>query len=193
MNIRESQLHHLRTLFRSYKRRVLIADCTQAAVLVPFHYHNGLLSLLFTVRSQFVEHHKGEVSFPGGVRTDDDTTPIETALREAEEEIALKRTEVEILGLFDDYQTQTRFTITPVLALISHIETLRPHSPEVESIFLAPASLFLTEPTQIHKSEQYPGEYRTYQYQGNNIWGATATIARDIVQFMASQISQYKE
>lgn len=188
MIILESHLQLLRTLFRSYERRMSNAECTQAAVLVPFHYHNGLLSLLFTVRSQFVEHHKGEVSFPGGVRTSLDTNAIETALREAEEEVALNRSEVDILGLFDDYKTQTGYCITPVVALIQQIQTLQPQPTEVQSLFFAPASLFLTEPTMIHKSEQYQGMYRCYQYQEYRIWGATATIARDIVRFIAHHI-----
>ncbi len=88
-----------------------------AAVLVPLYLHDGGWHVLFTLRTNNVETHKGQVSFPGGRVDPEDTSRVETALREAYEEIGLKREDVLVLGQLDELLTVTQYSITPIVGV----------------------------------------------------------------------------
>ncbi|MCB1795387.1 MAG: CoA pyrophosphatase, partial [Candidatus Competibacteraceae bacterium] len=90
-----------------------------AAVLVPLVDRPEGLTVLLTQRTAHLEHHAGQISFPGGRAEEHDRSPVETALREAEEEIGLHRRSVrEIAGFLDLYQTVTGFLVTPVVGFV---------------------------------------------------------------------------
>ena len=91
---------------------------THAAVLIPLVQKDDGLYILLTKRTDSVEHHKGQISFPGGVYDDGDDSMVSTALREAEEEIGLCSSDVNILGQLDDIHIPTGFVVTPIVGYI---------------------------------------------------------------------------
>ncbi|MDQ2823390.1 MAG: CoA pyrophosphatase, partial [Pseudomonadota bacterium] len=86
-----------------------------AAVLVPLVRRAGGLTMLLTQRTAHLNHHPGQISFPGGRAEAYDSSPIETALRESEEEIGLQRRHTDIIGVLPDYITGTGYRVTPVV------------------------------------------------------------------------------
>lgn len=149
-----------------------------AAVLVPVVTHADP-SLLFTLRPETMRRHAGQVSFPGGRIDPADAGPVEAALREAEEEIALPRAAVEIIGPADLYRTVTNFSVTPVIGLLPPGLPLVPHPGEVADIFEAPLSYLLDPRHQTVRTAHYQGRERHYYeilWEDRRIWGATAAM-----------------
>ena len=91
---------------------------TPAAVLFPIVLHEGGHTVLLTQRTAHLRDHAGQISFPGGRVEAHDRSPMDTALRETEEEIGLARERVEIVGFLPEYRTGTGFRVTPVVALV---------------------------------------------------------------------------
>jgi 8-oxo-dGTP pyrophosphatase MutT (NUDIX family) len=122
---------------------------TEAAVLVPVFGKAGEYHILFTQRSDQVLHHKGQISFPGGARSEVDASLLDTALRESWEEIGLEAKDVEILGELDDTPTTTSsFNISPFVAFIPYPYqfTLNPY--EIKKVFSVPVSALLRKATK---------------------------------------------
>ena len=109
-----------------------------AAVLVPMVWYDDEWHLLFTRRTDTVESHKGQVSFPGGACDEGETTPEQTALREAEEEIGLNPNEVKVLGKLSTLITITYFRVTPVIGVVKWPAVFRVGEHEVARIFTMP-------------------------------------------------------
>jgi len=148
-----------------------------AAVLVPLVARAEGYTVLLTQRTEHLQHHAGQVSFPGGRVEGDDEGILGAALREAEEEIGLAPGYVEPIGLLDDYETVTRFLVTPVVSIVDPGFTLTLDAFEVADAFEVPLS-FLLDPSnhQIHSRIRH-GERRRYyvfEYGDRYIWGATA-------------------
>ena len=158
-----------------------IAELTKnlrlAAVLVPLVEHEDEPSILLTRRADHLDKHSGQVAFPGGKVEDNDDSPIITALREAEEEIGLDRNYVEVAGVLDTYQTGTGFIILPVVGFVRPGFTLTPDANEVADIFEVPARIALHADNYETRSGEWQGrmwDFYSMDYQGYNIWGATA-------------------
>ncbi len=163
-----------------------------ASVLVPLQCANGRWQIVLTRRAMTLRHHAGEVAFPGGMWELGDQFPVDTALRESQEEIALERQYVQVLGLLTPLQTRRKTEVTPVVGLIDHPLELSPNDGEIESIFTVPLDFFLNDQrlrTDIF-SRQDNGNTHShwvpayeYHYQGENyeIWGFTAAV---IVQLL---------
>ncbi len=152
-------------------------DLQLAAVLVPLVEHADEPSILLTRRADHLEKHSGQVAFPGGKVEDSDESPIATALRETEEEIGLDPRHVEIAGVLDTYQTGTGFVILPVVGFVRPGFTLSPDANEVADVFEVPAHIVLTEANWKTDSGEWKGrmwKFYSMDYQGYNIWGATA-------------------
>ncbi len=92
----------------------------RAAVLVPLFEADGEAHLVFTKRSDTVDHHKGQVSFPGGGRDTTDASLLGTALRETEEEVGLKASDVKVLGALDDTVTMSNYVVSPFVVSGEH-------------------------------------------------------------------------
>ena len=90
-----------------------------AAVMVLLYEHSGHEHLLFQVRTHHVEHHKGEISLPGGARDPDDDSLLVTALRETEEEIGVVASDIEVFGRLDDVATRASFVMSPFVGAIT--------------------------------------------------------------------------
>jgi 8-oxo-dGTP pyrophosphatase MutT (NUDIX family) len=156
-----------------------------AAVLVPLVWHADEWHLLFTRRTDIVESHKGQVSFPGGACDEGETTPEETALREAEEEIGIQPDGVKVLGRLANLVTITYFRVTPVVGVIPWPAVFRVGEHEVARIFTMPVS-WLANPTNRWQFD-LPGTGRRrsliafHPYDGELLWGATARMTVDFL------------
>jgi len=150
---------------------------TPAAVLVPLVERAEGYTVLLTQRTAHLEHHAGQISFPGGWAEEEDAGPVETALREAEEEVGLDPRQVEILGTLNRYQTGTGFTITPVVGLVMPPLDLKLDDFEVADVFEPPLT-FLLDPDNFRRDRvEVRGtahEYWAVPWQERYIWGATA-------------------
>jgi 8-oxo-dGTP pyrophosphatase MutT (NUDIX family) len=152
---------------------------TPAAVLVPLVERCGALTVLLTRRTDHLEHHPGQVSFPGGRAEEGDAGPVETALRETREEIGLHSRHVEIAGYLDCYQTVTGFLVTPVVGFVEPDFDLSPDTFEVAEVFEAPLDLILDPDNRRLESIVYKGTRRQFYvlpYKDYYIWGATAAM-----------------
>ena len=156
----------------------------RAGVLVPLFERNGDLYIVLTQRTEEVEHHKRQVSFPGGAMDETDTTILETALREAEEEIGLSRNSVEVLGLLSDFRTSSGFCITPIVAFLPSLPPLSINTIEVSEVFDVPLSFFLDPRNERVDQRKWASKVTDmffYCYGNYEIWGATATMLRSFL------------
>ena len=159
-----------------------------AAVLVPITDH-GEPHLLFTKKTASVPHHRGQFSFPGGIVEQRDASRVETALREAWEEIRLPSSAVEVLGLLDDTETRaTPFIITPVVGIVTGPVDFVPDGREIERVLEVPLrvlrdpGIFRTE-TWERDGEQHPVHF--YRVSDEDvIWGATARIVKQFLDLI---------
>jgi 8-oxo-dGTP pyrophosphatase MutT (NUDIX family) len=154
------------------------ADPIPAAVLVPV-VDRSEPSVILTLRPETMRKHAGQVSFPGGRIDPEDAGPIQAALREAEEEIALPRSAVQVVGLADRYLTVTGFDVTPVIGVVSPDVQLVPQPSEVADVFEAPLAHLLDPANHSVRSAQWQGMTRTYYeiaYRDRRVWGATAAM-----------------
>ncbi len=147
------------------------------------HDLHGEIRLLLTMRSQTVEHHKGQISFPGGVKDPGDSTLAHTALRETEEEVGLPRSRIRLIDMLEPVNTMSSgFLVTPYVGLIAQAHDLitgealllSPH--EIEHPIFAPLSFFFDHP---------PGSFMGlpfYDFEGHRIWGATAVMISRFLQ-----------
>lgn len=160
------------------KQRIVDPKRVSAAVLVPIYEKDGQYHILFIKRTEWVEKHKGEISFPGGVYEVNDGTLLNTALRESAEEISLKPGDVAVLGELDDETSvQTNYIITPFLAFIPWPYEFKVDGRETEEIIEAPIQALMD--IGFSRQELRGNETVTvyqYNYQGRVIWGATARI-----------------
>lgn len=159
-----------------------------ASVLVPLVEHEAGLTVLLTRRTERLQDHAGQVSFPGGSAEQADQGPIETALRETEEETGLTRGFIEVLGFLEGYLTITGYAVTPVVGLVRPGFTLKADPLEVADIFEVPLA-WLCDPgnRQIHHRQLAGREVGYYQfdYKGHTIWGATAAMLAGFVGNLA--------
>lgn len=155
-----------------------------AAVLVPFVF-GAPLGVLLTKRTAHLKKHAGQVSFPGGRIDPEDASPEAAALREAEEEIALDPSRVEIVGRMADHITGTGYRITPVIGLVPPGLTYQPSPHEVESVFELPLDVLLDPAAPQRQRQHVNGRWREYwvwPHPDHYIWGATAAILVHLAQ-----------
>lgn len=139
-------------------------------------------TVILTQRPTTMRDHPGQVAFPGG-KIDDDEDAVQAALREAEEELALDRRHVRLIGTTDRYQTGTGFDITPVLGVVPPGLPLVPQPREVESWFEAPLDRLMDPRSWTRNEVFWKGAMREYlelDHDGYRIWGVTAAICYNL-------------
>ena len=148
----------------------------KSAVLIPIiKDQNGNYSLIFEKRVERPMRHSGEISFPGGV-LENDETPIETALRETQEEIGIDPREIEVLGYLKPTKTKSSgFLIIPVVGYIKNEPTIKVNPDEVEKVLVIPIVELIKK-----KKKMILGPY--YKIGETVIWGATARILTDFLE-----------
>jgi 8-oxo-dGTP pyrophosphatase MutT (NUDIX family) len=186
-----SLVDRTRERLASRSRRVVPrGPLIQAAVLVPI-VDRGEPVIAFTRRTERVGTHKGQISFPGGTADASDGSLMETALRECEEEVALPRHVVEVLGALDDTETvATRFVITPFVGLVRAPVTWQPDGEEIERVIEVPyAALAAEGGCRVEHWERGGVLHPMYffEYAGQTIWGATARILRHYLDLVAGE------
>ncbi|RMF11240.1 MAG: CoA pyrophosphatase [Alphaproteobacteria bacterium] len=159
------------------RREIAGKPMRPAAVLMPIVERPSAMTVLLTKRTDHLNAHAGQISFPGGCIEDHDEDAIATALRETEEEVGLDPSHVEVVGTLDEYHTGTGFAITPVVGFVRPGFTVRPDPFEVAEVFEVPFD-FLMDPAN-HKRHRltWKGREREYYavpWEGYYIWGATA-------------------
>ena len=147
----------------------------KSAVLIPIIKDQDRYSLIFEKRVERPMRHSGEISFPGGV-LEDDETPIETALRETQEEIGIDPREIEVLGYLKPTKTKSSgFLIIPVVGYIKDTPSIKVNPDEVEKVLVIPI-----EDLIIRRKKMILGPY--YKVGETVIWGATARILTDFLE-----------
>lgn len=171
------------------EKRFVDRDWLSAAVLVPLVDRPGGMSVLLTQRSMRLKDHPGQISFPGGRVDEEDDTHIETALREAKEEIGIDRDRVEILGLMPEYRTGSGFKVIPVVSIVHPPFEISLNKREVEDAFELPFSFFMNGTNYQIRSADFPNalgrrRFYTIPCNGRFVWGATAAMLRNLYHFI---------
>ena len=172
----------IRARLATHEPQYIAADTLpRAAVLLPLYETNGETHILFTVRSALVEHHKGQISFPGGAFDPTDPDLAYTAVRETFEEIGVDTGHIELIGQLDEMITVSNFLVRPFVGRIT-----RPgpypfaHSEiEVAEILEIPLDHLRDEANVAAELRTYQGREMiaySYRFRGHLIWGATARI-----------------
>jgi 8-oxo-dGTP pyrophosphatase MutT (NUDIX family) len=154
----------------------------RAAVLVPLFVQDGGLRALLTRRTETVEHHRGQISFPGGVEEEGDETAFATALRESEEELGIDPGDVRLLGPLTPLTTVTDFFVEPFVAAIPFPHVLRPAEAEIAEVIEVPVAALL-DPRAL-EVRTLPGRDEPtlfYHYGSHVIWGATARMLKELL------------
>lgn len=171
-------------------RRIERPDAMPAAVLVPLIHHGGSDRVILTVRSYDVEHHKGQISFPGGAVHAADADLATTALRETWEEIGVRPEDVEVFGQLDDIVTISNFVVAPFVGVVrggpyefvpNPLEVAEVIEPPIAHL-LDPSNLVWEERVGVDTVVRSPA----YLYEGHRIWGATARMLHGFLALLAA-------
>lgn len=177
-----------RAVLAGYEPR-LHADTSliPAAVMLLLYERDGEEHLLFQVRSQQVEHHKGEISLPGGARDPEDESLLHTALRELHEEVGVHPDHVEVFGRLDDFATRTRFVMAPYVGAITvpgeypfHVANI-----EMDELLQVPVSHLLSLDALEDTIDALGRPGRSYRFGRHLIYGATARVLDSFLDLIA--------
>lgn len=180
----------------------------RASVLIPLVKDNGKYCILFELRSKKMRNQPGEISFPGG-KIEDNETPEEACIRETCEEIGTNEANIDIISPLDVYVSHANLIIHPYLGVIKDISNLNVNKDEVDHVFLVPIDYLMeydpnvyTNDVKVIPKENFPydkipnkekyefaqGEYPVlfYEYKDYVIWGITARILENFLNFIKS-------
>ncbi len=138
-------------------------------MLLPLFEDGGEVHVWLVRRPTSMRSHAGQVAFPGGKHDPQDESLLATALREAEEELGIDPSQVDVLGSLDDVLTITGFTVSPWVGWLAPGVNLRPNASEVARAFAAPLRAFLAPPSGVLP-------WRGWTVEGELVWGATAAM-----------------
>jgi 8-oxo-dGTP pyrophosphatase MutT (NUDIX family) len=158
-----------------------------ASVFILIYHKDGGYCILLNKRSQQVEHHKGEMSFPGGARDPEDATFLDAALRECQEEMGIDPRDITTLGQLDDVVTRSRFCVKVFVGTIPYPYAFVPSSVEIEEVLEAPISGLL-DPANLREEVRWSdGKARSsncYAFGDHLIYGATAQMVDRLLELV---------
>ena len=178
-----------RVLSANPKRTIVDPSLAPAGVLVLLYEKDGEYCVLMNKRTNHVEHHKGEVSFPGGSQNEEDLTLLDTALRETREEMGILPEDVEVLGELDDTPTTSRFLISPYVGTIRASYEFEPNDMEVAEVLEVPISALMDQSAvrrEVRLVENEPVTWPAYAHRGHLIFGATAKVLDRFLELLRS-------
>ena len=170
------------------RRRALSAHhakLKRAAILMPIIEKEDGLHMLLIRRAEHLRSHPGQVAFPGGAEEEGDQNLIQTALREAEEEVGLPQSHVGVAGFLDLHQTPSGYLILPVIGFVQKKFSPKPDQSEVAEIFDAPLSFLMNPTNHQEMNGRWNNQERIYYampYRQHKIWGVTAGILRNLYE-----------
>jgi len=179
----------LLNLHQDLSKNPIASNLIQAAVLIPITVWENELVILFIKRTNSVNNHQNQISFPGGAIEKNDTDPQAAALRETKEEIGIKKKDIEILGKLRAKNTSTGFYIYPFVGFIHKLEEIQINKLEVGRIIYVPIK-WLCNPKNSH-TEIYEGQNKISHpvivfsnYDGEKVWGVTASLVRQLLEII---------
>jgi 8-oxo-dGTP pyrophosphatase MutT (NUDIX family) len=155
----------------------------RAGVLVPLFVRAGGLWIVFTRRTESLEHHRGQISFPGGGEEPGDATLWHTALRESEEELGIRPEDARALGRLSPLATSTNFYVEPFVAAVPQPYVFRPAQAEIAEVLEIPVAA-LADPAILER-RRLPGRPEPvlfYHHGDHVIWGATARMLAELLE-----------
>lgn len=188
----------------------------RSAVIVPLVKAEGVLSVLFEVRSAELSWQPGDICFPGGRIEAQDLNPMAAAVRETSEELGIASQNIKVLSTLDDVASNIGVRVYPFVGYISVVKDLKPNPQEVAEIFTVPVSFLLatepvtgdmemaTKPKPEFPFELLPPDYprewkiRTaytvsfYKYKQHVIWGLTAKVLSNFLESYRTQLTAFK-
>ena len=186
----EDLLAHISNALAHHKPQKFIykkAESRPAAVLIPLFFKNNQAHLLFTKRTDYVEHHKGQISFPGGSRDGDDASLQITALRETEEEVGIKASDISVLGQTDVFLTNTHFLVTPFVGFYKYPYDYNVNNDEITRLIEIPLTHFFKEDIfEIKPFEKDGHRWRVhyYMYGKEMVWGVTGFLLSNFLSIV---------
>lgn len=170
-------------------RKIENPSAAAAAVLILLHPMDGEAHVVFTERTNHVEHHKGQMSFPGGACDDIDDCGETTALRETWEEIGVVRDHVRLIGTLDDMVTISNFRVTPFVGILDHNNPypFTINDKEVAKVVEVPLTFLMEESNMELEVREHQGRevlVPAFSYNGHRIWGATARMLHQLVELL---------
>lgn len=166
------------TKLQNWSHQQRVDGLRDAAVLIPL-VEREQWTVLLTKRTDHLNHHPGQVSFPGGRADTGDLSPLHTALRETEEEVGIASNLIDIAGIIEPYLTVTDFNVIPIVGFVDSTFKLSIDEFEVAEVFEVPLAILADPSLYVQKEIFWQGENRQYwelMYNGYQIWGATAAM-----------------
>jgi len=178
----EKLVPHLKNKLAAHRPQAFVFSkkkSVPAAVLIPLYFKNNQAYLLFTKRTEMMERHKGQIAFPGGRRETEDADLETTALRETEEEVGIRKSDIEVLGRTDRFLTNTYFMVTPYVGLFDYPYPFVINKTEIERLIEVPLIHLLDkknfEVKPFHKNG-YAWMVHYYHFENDLIWGVTGFL-----------------
>jgi 8-oxo-dGTP pyrophosphatase MutT (NUDIX family) len=165
------------------------AEARPAAVLIPV-IDADEPSIVFTKRADELSRHPGEISFPGGMPHRDDGDVLETALRETEEELGLRREDVDVLGSLDPLLTHTTgFWVVPFVGALESGLRFTPSPAEIAEVLEVPFSTLSGVEHEVEwRREDLVWKGYVYEIDGHTIWGATGRMLHEFLQIVRKEL-----
>ena len=160
-----------------------------ASVLAPFYPEPDGLSMIFTKRTDHLEQHSGQISFPGGMRDPEDETAADTALRETFEEIGVPSDNIRLWGRLNQEATISGISVAPFVGRIEYPSDFSLNAHEVERLIIVPLAHLLDPDYFGLEFYDFNGtQYKTYTYtyKDDVIWGATARMLHNLLTLLTT-------
>ncbi len=171
--------------------RVDVDGLMPSAVMILLYPKDGEYCILLNKRSEEVEHHKGEISFPGGARDPEDRDSLDTALRETEEEMGIKRGDVTVIGELDEVVTRSGFLVNVFTGTIEYPYTFKPSAIEIAEVLEFPVSALINPANRRSETRMEKGKPVTsysYVHEEHVVFGATARILQSCVDIFDGRL-----
>jgi len=164
----------------------LLRNGIPCAVMILIFKYDGNWSFVLTKRSETLKHHRGEISFPGGIVESHESNPVLTAVRELEEELGISGKDIDVLGTMTVQTTLTSgYTITPVVSLWrSEPPVFKANTAEVQEVIIIPLHIIRNAEVDLDTADYRHYPHPVYQYKNHIIWGATARIIETFLQII---------